>query len=263
MRIRTVLLLALGLLLVMAMPAAAQSGNATVTVVHGIPDTPVDVYVNGEVTLEDFQPTDIAGPLSLPAGTYQVDIRAAGAAETDAPVISGSAPVTAGANATLVAHLSAEGEPTLTAFANDTSGLDAGQGRVTVRHTAAAPGVDILVGGQAAITNLTNPNEQSAELPAGTISAAVALTGTTEPVLGPADVTVEEGVQTVVYAIGSAEDSTLDLVVQTISHTPSGVASGDGGQAAPAGFPAWAMVLTAAAAMVAVGSGTRLAFARR
>jgi hypothetical protein len=263
MHIRTVLLVALGLVALLAMPAAAQSGDASVTVVHGIPDTPVDVYVNDELTLEGFEPGDVAGPLSLPAGTYQVDIRAAGAAADAEPVISTGAPVTAGTNASLVAHLTAEGQPTLTPFANDTGGIPSGQGRITVRHTAAAPAVDILVNGAAAIPGLTNPNEASAELPAGSIQAAVALAGTTEPVLGPADLNIQEGVQTVVYAIGSAEDETLDLVVQTISHTPTGVASGDGGEAAPARFPAWALSAAAAAGLTAIAASARLAFARR
>ncbi len=263
MRIRTTVLMALGLVLMLAPAAVAQEGNASVSVVHGIPATPVDVYVNDALTLEDFQPSDVAGPLSLPAGTYQVDVRAAGAAADDDPVISASAPVTAGANATLVAHLTESGEPTITPFANDPSGIADGQGRVTVRHTAAAPAVDVLVGGTPALTGLTNPNEAEADLPAGTIEAAVALAGTTEPVIGPADVDVEEGVQTIVYAIGSAEDATLDLVVQTVSHTPTGIDSGDGGAAAPAAFPAWALALTAAAGLGAAASGLRLARARR
>ncbi len=38
---------------------------------HAIPDTPVDVYVNGELTLDNFAPGDLAGPLALPAGDYE------------------------------------------------------------------------------------------------------------------------------------------------------------------------------------------------
>jgi hypothetical protein len=262
MRIRTTLLLAFGLIVLSALPAGAQEGQASVTVVHGIPGTPVDVYVNDALTLEGFQPGDVAGPLSLPAGTYQVDVRAAGADADAEPVISATAPVTAGANATLAAHLSAEGTPTLTPFANDTSGIGGGQGRLTVRHTAAAPAVDILVGGTAAITGLTNPLEASAVLDAGTVEAAVALAGTTEPVIGPADVTVRDGVQTIVYAIGSASEDTLDVVVQNVSHTPTGVPSGSGGQAAAAGFPAWALALMVAAGLGAAFSAVRVARAR-
>lgn len=261
MRIR-IALLTLGLLALLAVPAAAQSGNASVTVVHGIPGVPVDVYVNDEPTLTAFQPGTITDPLSLPAGSYQIDVRAAGDPADAEPVISASADVPGGANASLVAHLSAEGEPTLTPFVNDVSGLDPGQGRVTVRHTAAAPAVDVLVGGQPALTGLSNPNEASAELPAGTIEAAVALAGTAEPVLGPADVTVTAGSQIIVYAIGSAEEGSLDLLVQTVAGqaaAPHGVPSGDGGAAAPAAPPVWLVAGAAVGAVAALAAARRLA----
>ncbi|MET1044745.1 MAG: DUF4397 domain-containing protein, partial [Microbacteriaceae bacterium] len=51
---------------------------------------------------------------------------------------------------------------------------------------------------------------------AGSISAAVAAAGTTDPVIGPADVSVTEGVNTIVYAWGSLSDGTLGLAVQSI-----------------------------------------------
>ena len=42
--------------------------------VHGIPNTPVDVFVNGKSTLSDFKPGTVAGPLTLPACTDTVAI---------------------------------------------------------------------------------------------------------------------------------------------------------------------------------------------
>jgi hypothetical protein len=97
-------------------------------------------------------------------------------------------------------------------------------------HTStAAPTVDILAGDEPVFTDLTNPNEDKADLPAGTVSASVALAGTTDPVIGPADVPVEEGTATIVYAWGSAADDNLKVAVQTISGlhgSPSGVPSG-------------------------------------
>ena len=85
-----------------------------------------------------------------------------------------------------MAHLAEDGTPTATLFTNDLTMIPAGEGKLTVRHTAAAPAVDVLANGAAAFTNLTNPNEVKANLPVGTISAAVALTGTTAPVIGNA-----------------------------------------------------------------------------
>jgi hypothetical protein len=80
-----------------------------------------------------------------------------------------------------------------------------------------------------------NPDEATLNLPVGTVSAAVALAGTTAPVIGPADVAVQDGVLTIVYAWGSAEGQNLALAVQTVTvgHTnPGGVPSGTAGYAA-------------------------------
>ena len=144
-------------------------------------------HARDELTLDDFEPGELAGPLELPAGTYSVAITAADAPDASQPAIGPvDLPLEAGGDYTAVAHLDTDGNPTATLYANDVSGIPAGQGRLTVRHTAAAPAVDVLAGGQPVITNLSNPDEQTLELAPGTVSASVAATGTTEPVIGPA-----------------------------------------------------------------------------
>lgn len=60
----------------------------------------------------------------------------------------------------------------------------------------------------------------------------MALAGTTDPVIGPTDVAIQEGVNTILYAWGSAEDGNLAIAAQTIGglHTnPDGVPSGTAG----------------------------------
>lgn len=121
-----------------------------------------------------------------------------------------------GGNYTAAAHLSAEGDPTVTAFENDTSDVAAGEGRLAVRHIAAAPEVDVWGDGAVVVESLANPDEAALELPAGSVEAAVSLAGETDPVTGPADVDVAEGATTIVYAWGSAEDDNLDIAVQTV-----------------------------------------------
>jgi len=182
-------------------PAQASEGSAMLSVLHGVPDLTVDVYVNDELTIDDFEPGDLAGPLELPPGTYTVAITASDATDASSPAIGPvDLPLEAGVNYTAVAHLTESGDPTATLFTNDTAPTAAGQGRLTVRHVAAAPAVDVLAGGTVVITNLSNPNEAKLDLPAGTVSAAVAAAGTTDPVIGPADVQVAEGANTIVYA---------------------------------------------------------------
>jgi hypothetical protein len=258
-RTRLIALLAAALLLVFAPAASAQSDTGTATVVHGIPGTTVDVYVNGDATLEGFEPGTITDPLELPAGSYDIEIYPAGAnVDNEDPVVSGSADLTAGANVSLVAHLDADGNPALGVFPNDTSQIAAGEGRLTVRHAAAAPAVDVLANGDAAFTDVTNGQEGVADLPAGTISAAVAPAGSTDPVLGPVDVDVAEGVNTIVYAIGSLDDGTLDVLVQTISGLhgdPSGVDSGSGGLKAAEQQRSATLWLTAAGLLALTGGG--------
>ena len=242
-------------------PAQAISATtADLSVLHGIPDTPVDVYVNGELTLDDFQPGDLAGPLDLPAGDYEVALTATDAADASAPILG---PITltlaAGSSYTAVAFLDEAGDPTAKLFTNDISTTAAGEGRLTVRHVAAAPAVDILAGGAPVVEDLFNPNEATLNIPAGTVSASVALAGTTEPVLGPADVAVQDGVLTIVYAWGSAEGESLALAVQniTVGHTaPGGVNSGTAGYAAQrdAIVPAlWILGIAFSAALASLG----------
>ena len=218
--------------------ASAQSSETgSVYAVHGIPDTPVDVYVDGERAIDDFEPGTSGGPLEVPAGSRQVTIFPADAADgSGSPLLSGTADVPAGGNATLVAHLSASGQPTLTPFVNDVSAVPAGQSRLVVRHTAQAPAVDVLAGGQPVVRGITNPNQQALVTDAGTVSAAVAAAGTTDPVIGPADVNLREGATVFVHAIGSLEKKNLELVTFTVSgghSAPSGVPAG-----APSGSPA-------------------------
>ncbi|MEJ1154576.1 DUF4397 domain-containing protein [Microbacterium marmarense] len=258
------LVAALGL----ALPASAISETtADLSVLHGIPDTPVDVYVNGELTLDDFQPGDLAGPLDLPAGDYEVALTATDAADDSSPVL-GPVTLTLEANMsyTAVAYLSEDGEPSVTAFENDLSATAAGEGRLTVRHVAAAPAVDILAGDTAVITGLTNPNESSLDLAAGTVSAAVALEGTTDPVIGPADVAVDEGALTVVYAWGSAEAGNLDLAVQTIDglhSSPDGVPSGSAGYLAQRDAQQSGLLIAGGLALVSALAVSALMVARR
>ncbi|UOY00393.1 DUF4397 domain-containing protein [Blastococcus sp. PRF04-17] len=254
---------AAGALVLVATPATAAD-TATVSILHAVPDTPVDVYVNGERLLDDFQPGTLTDPQQLPAGSYDIQIFAADAADGSGEALfGGSADVPAGVNATVVAHLDEGGQPTLTPFVNDVSAIPAGQARATVRHTAAAPAVDIRAGGQVVAPGLTNPNEATLTVPAGTVSADVVLAGTETVAIGPADLDLAEGTTTIVYAWGSAESENLQLAVQTISgshSSPSGVPGGTGGLVDDgSSLPAPLAALTVVGVVAAAAGALRLA----
>ena len=254
------------LLAALAIPVSASAAtNAQLSVLHGVPGVTVDVWVNGALTLNDFKPGTLAGPLSLPPATYSVAITASDATSATDKVVIGPVdlPLADGGNYTAVAHLDPAGKPTATLFSNDISKTTPGQGRLTVRHVAAAPAVDVLAGTSPVIKGLTNPKEQILNLAPATISASVVAAGTTTPALiGPADVPVVEGQNTIVYAYGSLADRSLAVAVQTITglHTPpAGVPAGQTGAAARAesaqtlstiGFGAFGLLLAAAAVLV-------------
>ncbi|TDD63423.1 DUF4397 domain-containing protein [Kribbella antibiotica] len=261
---RATALTAAGLLLVGVPAATAQArpaATATVSVLHAVPGATVDVYANGKVLLSNFKPGTLTDPVKLPEGSYDLKVTAAGAgAKGKAVIEADDVKVPGGANITVVAHLNASGTPVLTPYVNDVSKVAAGKGRLTVRHDAAAPAVDIRAGGTPVFKGLANPKEAKADLPAGTVKADVVLAGTKTVAIGPADVNVKEGTNTIVYAWGSAGDKNLKLAVQTLSglhHNPSGVPGGTGGQAAQNdSVPVWAWGLAVLAAIGVVGFGT-------
>ena len=239
-----------------AMPAQAAA-TSKVSVVHGIPGQPVDVYVNGAKTLSNFQPLTVAGPLDLAAGKYDIVIVKPGDPVTSPIIKVDQATVPAGANISLVAHLTADGKPTLTPFVNDVSKVAAGKARLVVRHTAAAPAVDVRAGGQPVFKNLTNPNEAKADIAAGTVSADVVLAGTTTVAIPATDLALAEGTSTIVYAVGSAEGKSLGVVAQKITglhSTPGGVPSGSGGAADQGVALGWYVLAAAGLALLAGGA---------
>jgi hypothetical protein len=234
-RCTTLAAVAAGGLVVLVAPPASAADTATVSVLHGVPGVTVDVYANGEELIPDFAPGTLTDPLTLPAGSYDLAIYPAGSdpASSQPAASADDVTVPAGANATVVAHLTAEGSPVLTPFVNDISAVPAGQARVTVRHTAAAPAVDIRAGGAVIAPGLTNPDEATLTVPAGTISADVVLAGTSTVAIGPADLNLAEGTATAVYAWGSG-DAGYQLAVQTFTglhSSPSGVPGGSAGLA--------------------------------
>jgi len=249
-----------------AVPARAATGDASVTIVHGIPNTPVDVYANSKKILSDFTFKTVTGPLSLPAGSYTIDVRKAGSSASSTPVLAATEQVPAGANLTIVADLTAAGQPALTAFANDTSAVGDGKGRLVVRHTAAAPAVDVYAGTSKVISGLTNGQQQALTVPSGSVSAKVTLAGQTAAVLGPVSVPVTAGMGTVVYAIGSASGKTLTAVTQQypLGGMPSGAQAGSGGLGADPATPAWPFAMAVAGGLaLAAGGATALIRRRR
>lgn len=202
--------------LAIAAPAMAQA-SARIHLIHGIPDTPVDVYVDGSAVFTDFDFGDTQDLSDLAGETLtDLEVRLAG---TDTVAIdAGDVDLPASGNYSIIANLDADGAPTLTVFENDTSEIAAGNGRLQVRHTAAAPAVDVKADGSVAFSNLSNPDEAKADLPVATYSVEVVPTGADEPVvIGPADIAVADGESLIVYAVGSLDDESLTVLTESIT----------------------------------------------
>ncbi|HEY5649930.1 MAG TPA: DUF4397 domain-containing protein [Acidimicrobiia bacterium] len=240
----------------LAVPVSAQE-EARIHLIHGIPDTPVDVVAGGEIVFGDFQFGDTQDLSALAGGTLEaLQVRLAGT-ETVA-IDAGDTALPASGNYTIIAHLDEAGTPTLAVFENDTSSIDAGEGRLIVRHTAQAPAVDVKANGAVAFAGLTNPNSVQADLPVGTISAEVVPAGADEPVvIGPVDLAIADGSALIVYAVGSLDAGSVTALTESISGlgtAPTAVNTGN----SPVGtsVPVWAAGL-GALLLVAVVAGRR------
>lgn len=245
-----------------AQPRAAGD-QAMVSVLHAVPGLTVDVYAGNKELIPDFKPGTLTDPMKLDAGSYDIKIFKEGEGPNGTPAIEKKVDVPAGANATLVAHLTADGKPTLDAYVNDMSKIPAGKARLTVRHVAAAPAVDVRANGTPVFKDLVNPKEAKGEVAAGTVSADVVLAGTDTVAIGPAKLNLAEGTNTVVYAWGSAADKNLQLKTQSLTgmhSAPSGVPAGETGAAAAhnEGVPLGALSLGAVSALTAAGLLVRL-----
>lgn len=235
----------------MALPAFAQE-SARIHLIHGIPDTDVDVVVDGEAVFEGFSFGDTQDLSALAGQTLTaLEVRLAGT--EDVAIDAGDVALPAAGNYSIIAHLDEGGTPTIAVFENDTSELAAGEGRLTVRHTAAAPAVDVLANGEVAFSSLSNPNEAGADLPAGEITAEVVPAGASDPVvIGPAPLDIADGSSLIVYAVGSLEGGSLTVLTETITGlgaTPTAVNTGT----SPVGADA-RVVLGGLAAMLLLGT---------
>lgn len=213
------------MLLALALTFAASTAEAArVFIIHGIPGVPVDVYasvagapVPAAPTIPAFQPKQI---VDLTAGPVTVDIRifAQGAnPQTATPVIAVlGAAVPASGEISVLAHLDANGAPAATIYQNDPSAPLPGAARVSVRHAAQAPPVQLAAGGVPKLA-VANPYFGDLEVPAGVaipLQLQVPFTGAA--ITPTATLTFTAGVRYFVYAIGSVGGGTFDFIVQAV-----------------------------------------------
>jgi len=203
----------------------------SVRVVHGLRGLVADIYLDGNLALPTFQPERATDPLSIPAGDHLVEIRTAGAAKTETPLLAQNVSVPAGFEGSLIAHLGSDGNPTLTAYADDLTPVPAGETRVVVRHAAAADGVSVLFNDQPAVASLSPESEATDVVAAGDYKVAVTPLAGGAPLATPQDVQFAEGTANFMYLIGSQADGTLGwaaVQVKDLQTAPAVIQTGDG-----------------------------------
>jgi hypothetical protein len=225
-----------------ATTAHAAPAMGLVTVVHGLRGVVADVYVDNTLVLPAFQPERVTDPVAVPAGEHHVDIRVTGKPSDAPPDVSADVDVQGNARQSVVAHLNAAGAPTITAYRDDMSPVAAGQTRAVVRHTAAAPAVDVGLDQTVVAAALSEPGSTTADVPPATYQVSVWQAGTRSPLAAPQSATLSEGAATVMYLIGSAQANTLSWVAEQIPNLatpPNKIQTGDSGLAADSGgtFP--------------------------
>jgi hypothetical protein len=194
----------------------ASAADATLNVVHGIPGVDVNVCVDGTEAIPDFSYSDVVTGVALPAGSYDFKIvAAADDCMADGILMANGVELMGGKNYTAVAYLEEDGTPKLGLFKNGTKPVAKGTARLFVRHTAAAPAVDVWANGSPLFTDLMNGETEKAVVSKGIYAAWVSLPGDYAPVIGPAVLELNKGFTYQVYAIGDATNGFDFAVIAT------------------------------------------------
>jgi hypothetical protein len=211
--------------------ARIPGDQASVSVIHGINGTdlglsealPVDVSVNGACLLPGFTFRTIAGPLSVPAGSYAIVVSLPGATPCGGtPVIQASGvALDGGTSYSIIAHLSAAGAPTASVFTNAVNAFPPSRVNVSARHTAQFGAVDVAVtgpGGRTAIpfAGVVNGQQGTAGVLPTPYTIAIQPAGSG---VDAATLAVQPRPQSfyAIYAVGTPARGTFELLTQVLA----------------------------------------------
>ena len=195
--------------------APTSTAPQHVTVVQALLGTEVDVWVDGQRQVAGLDATRLAAGLELPVGRHQFAFRLAGD-DPDAPALAvRDVEVEEGVPQSVVVHLDADGEPTVSTFADPIAGgVVPGAALLTVRHVGLGGPVGVRLDAQEIATDLAPGDEASAEVlaGAGTVEVRFIESGAS---VAPVDVQLREGSASVLYVTGSPEDGSATVLIQS------------------------------------------------
>jgi hypothetical protein len=260
-------LCALGLPAASAAPAAA-AGTGLVRMMHLSPDTPsVDAYIDSVsapgtgVVLPGVSYGDVSAYQTVPAGTYTVSARGAGADPSSPPVLATTVTVTAG-TATTIAGVGYFAELGFAVLPDDLTLPPAGQSRARVINAAATGSpVDLSLGTDTTLARGLSfaDNTDYVDIPGGAETLKVA-PGTGSASDLPVDLAAGS-----VYTVLVLDRSSGGLAVTTELDAaspgvvPVGAVEAGGGGTADGGVPAGPLALAGlAVGLLLVTAGVRL-----
>jgi hypothetical protein len=188
---------------------------AKVRVGHFSPDAPaVDVYANGGAILTEVPFGVLSDYLEVPAGTYTIEVVAAGADPADGAVIGPVDLDFAAGTMTTVAATNALASIEAQVLADEPAPKE-GTAQVRVVHYSAdAPAVDVAVdGGDVVVENLAYPGAAGyLDLPEGEYDLEIRPTGTTDVAFDIDPLGLAGGNSYTVFAIGSLADGSFRVL---------------------------------------------------
>jgi hypothetical protein len=224
---------------IIALPGAAmaQDESAKVRVLHGSGDAPaVDIYADGSLIGEDLAYGNITPYLTVPGGTYQIQVVPAGATLEEGPVVI-DAPLTFDAGTlTTVAATGSLASGIVTQVIPDAPAPSADGTQVRVVHLGFdAPSVDIAVdGGDVVVPGLEYPIATDyLDLPAGEYDLEIRPAGTTDVAFDIDPLTLATGTSYSAFAVGGLADGSF-TVVPAVDAALAGVRVLHGSADAPA-----------------------------
>lgn len=195
----------------------APTGQSFVRVLHAVPGAPaVDVWIDGGLVIENLSFGEISDYLSMPSGSYDVEVFETGTTTT--PIIDAPGVVFAsGQDYTIAARL--DGTDAVPEIYEDNNTLPA-DGKVHVRFihlSPDAPAVDVAVtGGPDLFTNVAYADStEYLEVDPGTYDLEVRQAGTSIVALPLPGISLQSDTVYTVFAVGeaAATPATLDALL--------------------------------------------------
>lgn len=196
-----------------------------VRLAHFSPDAPaVDIYIDGDVAVQELGYPDVTGFVQLPAGAYNIAVAPAGTS-VDEALIADEYAFAAETWATVAVVGSLENETLAPAiFTSDYSDIPADDdAQIRVFHAIeGAPAVDVLTDDATLLNGLVYVGPQSIDtedgnatltVPADTYTLMLTETGNPENVLFTLeDITFEGGMFYLMAAVGTPDDPDITLI---------------------------------------------------